>query len=183
MGFTLAFLSQAAPCLGFLSDHLDLKQQVLGALDWLARVHPARRRCASQRSGAGQGQRFTRGGRTHELVVELQDALGHATERLQARDEAGVLGHVSDRYRSGSLTKPAIREQLHALFGVYDSLRAKVQIDEVRAVGEEAWVYSTGEVSGRVRGLGLWMLIFSWKREPEIARREQGVWRLYGDQK
>src|SRR5262249_54441925 len=89
----------------------------------------------------------------------------------------------TDRYRSGSLTKPAIREQLHALFGVYDSLRAKVQIDEVRAVGEEAWVYSTGEVSGRVRGLGLWMLIFSWKREPEIARREQGVWRLYGDQK
>jgi hypothetical protein len=117
------------------------------------------------------------------VVTELQDALGHATERLQARDEAGVLSHVSDRYRSGSLTKPAIREQLHALFGVYDSVRANVQIDEVRAVGEEAWVYSTGEVSGRVRGLGVWMLIFSWKREPEIARREQGVWRLYGDQK
>ena len=117
------------------------------------------------------------------VVAELRDALGHATERLQARDEAGVLGHVSDRYRSGSLTKPAIREQLHALFGVYDSLRAKVQIDEVRAVGEEAWVYSTGEVSGRVRGLGMWMPIFAWRREPEIARREQGVWRLYGDQK
>ena len=117
------------------------------------------------------------------VMAELQDALGHATERLQARDEAGVLRHVSDRYRSGSLTKPAIREQLHALFGVYDSLRAKVQIDEVRAVGEKAWVYSTGEVSGRVRGLGMWMPIFSWKREPEIARREEGVWRLYGDQK
>lgn len=117
------------------------------------------------------------------VVAELQDALGHATERLQARDEAGVLGHVSDRYRSGSLTKPAIREQLHALFGVYDSLRANVQIDEVRAVGEEAWVYSTGEVSGRVRGFGMWMPIFAWRREPEIARREQGVWRLYGDQK
>jgi len=117
------------------------------------------------------------------VVAELQDTLGHATERLQARDEAGVLGHVSDRYRSGSLTKPAIREQLHALFGVYDTLRAKVQIDEVRAVGEKAWVYSTGEVSGRVRGLGMWMPIFSWKREPEIARREEGVWRLYGDQK
>ena len=117
------------------------------------------------------------------VVAELQDALGHATERLQARDEAAVLGHVSDRYRSASLTKPAIREQLHALFGVYDSLRANVQIDEVRAVGEEAWVYSTGEVSGRVRGLGMWMPIFAWRREPEIARREQGVWRLYGDQK
>src|SRR5215472_18679888 len=67
------------------------------------------------------------------VVVELKDALGHATERLQARDEAGVLSHVSDRYRSGSLTKPAIREQLHALFAIYDSLQAKVQIDDARA--------------------------------------------------
>ncbi len=116
-------------------------------------------------------------------VAELQDALGHATERLQAMDEAGVLGHVSERYRSGSLTKASIREQLHTLFAVYDSLRAKVQIDEARAVGEEVWVYSTGEVSGRVRGLGMWMPIFSWKQEPEVARREQGIWRLYGDQK
>ena len=117
------------------------------------------------------------------VVVELQDALGHATERLQARDEAGVLSHVSDRYRSAGLTKPAIREQLHALLAIYDSLQAKVQIDEARAVGEDVWVYSTGEVSGRVRGLGMWMPIYSWKREPEVARREQGVWRLYGDQK
>ena len=117
------------------------------------------------------------------VVVELKVALGHATERLQARDESGVLSHVSDRYRSGSLTKPAIREQLHALFAIYDSLQAKVQIDEARAVGEDVWVYSTGEVSGRVRGLGMWMPIYSWKREPEVARREQGVWRLYGDQK
>ena len=117
------------------------------------------------------------------VVVELKDALGHATGRLRARDEAGVLSHVSDGYRSGSLTKPAIREQLHALFAIYDSLQAKVQIDEARAVGEDVWVYSTGEVSGRVRGLGMWMSIYSWKREPEVARREQGVWRLYGDQK
>jgi len=48
--------------------------------------------------------------------------------------------------------------------------------------GEQAWVYSTGEVSGRLRGLGTWMPVLSWKHEPEIARREQGVWRLYGDQ-
>jgi len=26
------------------------------------------------------------------------------------------------------------------------------------------------------------MPVLSWKREPEGARREQGVWRLYGDQ-
>ena len=60
---------------------------------------------------------------------------------------------------------------------------SEVQIDEARAVGEDVWVYSTGEVSGRVRGLGMWMPIYSWKREPEVARRERGVWRLYGDQK
>ena len=117
------------------------------------------------------------------VVLELQQALALATGRLQAMDEAGVLSHVSDRYRSDGLTKPAIREQLWALFALYDTLRAKVQIDDVRTVGEDAWVYSTGEVSGRVRGLGTWMLVLSWKHEPEVARREQGVWRLYGDQK
>jgi hypothetical protein len=117
------------------------------------------------------------------VVREIQDGLGHAIERLQALDEAGVLAHVSDRYRSGPLTKVSIREQLRALFALYDGLRAKVQIDEVRTIGEEAWVYSSGEVSGRLRGLGVWMPVLSWKREAEVARREQGVWRLYGPQK
>ena len=117
------------------------------------------------------------------VVLELQHALALATGRLQAMDAAGVLGYVSDRYRSDSLTKPAIREQLRALFSLYDTLRAKVQIDDVRTVGEDAWVYSTGEVSGRLRVLGTWMPVLSWKHEPEVARREQGVWRLYGNQK
>jgi hypothetical protein len=52
----------------------------------------------------------------------------------------------------------------------------------VRTAGEQAWVYSTGEVSGRLRGFGTWMPILSWKHEPEVARREQGSWRLYGYQ-
>jgi hypothetical protein len=117
------------------------------------------------------------------VVLELQQTLALATGRLQAMDAAGVLSHVSDRYRSDSLTKPAIREQLWALFALYDTLRAKVQIDDVRTVGEDAWVYSTGEISGRLRGLGTWMPVLSWTQEPEVARREQGVWRLYGNQK
>jgi len=29
----------------------------------------------------------------------------------------------------------------------------------------------------------MWMSVLSWKREPEVARREQGVWRLYGNQR
>jgi len=117
------------------------------------------------------------------VVLELQQALALATGRLQAMDAAGVLSYVSDRYRSDSLTKPALREQLWALFGLYDTLRAKVRIDDVRTVGEDAWVYSTGEVSGRLRVLGTWMPVLSWQHEPEVARREQGVWRLYGNQK
>ena len=117
------------------------------------------------------------------VVLELQQALALATGRLLAMDAAGVLSYVSDRYRSDSLTKPAIREQLWALFGLYDTLRAKVRIDDVRTVGEDAWVYSTGEVSGRLRVLGTWMPVLSWQHEPEVARREQGVWRLYGNQK
>jgi hypothetical protein len=117
------------------------------------------------------------------VVLELQQALALATGRLQAMDAAGVLSYVSDRYRSDSLTKPAVREQLWALFSVYDTLRAKVHIDDVRTVGEDAWVYSTGEVSGRLRMLGTWMPVLSWTHEPEVARREQGVWRLYGNQK
>jgi len=117
------------------------------------------------------------------VVLELQQALALATGRLLAMDAAGVLSYVSDRYRSDSLTKPAIREQLWALFGLYDALRAKVWIDDVRTVGEDAWVYSTGEVSGRLRVLGTWMPVLSWQHEPEVARREQGVWRLYGNQK
>ncbi len=105
------------------------------------------------------------------VVFELQQELTHATGRLQAMDEAGVLSHVSDRYRSDSFTKAAVREQLRLLFSLYDTLRPNVRID-----------YSTGEVSGRLRGVGMWMPVLSWKHEPEVARREQGVWRLYGNQ-
>ena len=117
------------------------------------------------------------------VVGELQRELTHATGRVQAMAEAGVLGHVSDRYRTDSFTKATLREQLRLLFSLYDTLKSKVQIDEVRTVGEEAWVYSTGELSGRLRGVGLWMPVLSWTREPEVARREQGVWRLYGNQR
>jgi len=117
-----------------------------------------------------------------KVILELQQALTHAMERFQAMDEAGVLSHVSDHYRTDPLTKPAIREQLRVMFALYDTVRAQVYIDEVRTAGEQAWVYSTGEVSGRLRGFGTWMPVLSWKHESEVARREQGVWRLYGNQ-
>jgi hypothetical protein len=112
--------------------------------------------------------------------LELQQALAQAIDRFQAMDEAGVLGHVSDHYRTDPLTKAALREELRVMFTLYDILRAQVRIDEAWTAGERAWVYSTGEVSGRLRGLGTWTPILSWQHEPEVARREQGVWRLYG---
>jgi hypothetical protein len=117
-----------------------------------------------------------------KVILELQQALAHASDRFQALDEAGVLNHVSDHYRTDLLTKAAIREQLRVMFALYDTLRAQVRIDEAWTAGEHAWVYSTGEVSGRLRWLGTWTPILSWQHEPEVARREQGVWRLYGYQ-
>jgi hypothetical protein len=117
------------------------------------------------------------------VTLELQIALTLAIERFQAMDRAGVLSKISDQYRTDAVTKPAIAEQLRLMFAVYDRVRAQVHLDEVRTAGEHVWVYSTGEVSGRLRGLGTWMPILSWKHEPEVARREQGVWRLYGYQR
>jgi hypothetical protein len=116
------------------------------------------------------------------VILELQQALAHAIERFQAMDEAGVLSHVSDSYRTGPLTKAAIREQLRVMFTLYDTLRAQARLDEARTAGDQAWVYSTGEVWGRLRWLGTWTPILSWQHEPEVAQREQGVWRLYGYQ-
>ncbi len=116
------------------------------------------------------------------VVLELQQALAHAVDRFQAMDEAGVLSHVSDRYRTYPLTKGAIREQLRVMFALYDTLRAQVRIDEAQTAGDQVWVYSTGELWGRLRVLGTWTPILSWQHEPEVARREQGVWRLYGYQ-
>lgn len=119
---------------------------------------------------------------SRNAVLELQQALTVAIERFHARDRAGVLRHISNQYRTDSLTKAAIGEQLRVMFALYDTVRAQVHIDEVRIAGEQAWVYSTGEVSGRLRGFDTWMPVLSWKHEPEVARREQGVWRLYGYQ-
>jgi len=116
------------------------------------------------------------------VILELQQALAHATDRFHAMDEAGVLRHVSDHYRTAPLTKAALREQLRLMFALYDTLRAQVRIDDAWTAGDHAWVTSTGEIAGRLRWLGTWTPILSWQHEPEVARRVEGVWRLYGHQ-
>ena len=116
------------------------------------------------------------------VMREVEAGLAKAVQRFEARDAAGVLAQVSEQYRTGPLTKAAIREQLLATYALYDSVKATVRIDEVRMLGEHAWVYSTGEVSGRLRLLGTPMVFLSWERELEVVRRESGAWRLFGYQ-
>jgi hypothetical protein len=117
------------------------------------------------------------------VVREVEAGLAQVVQRFEARDVAGVLAQVSEQYRTGPLTKAALREQLLATYALYDSVKANVRIDEVRMVGEHAWVYSTGEVSGRLRLLGMPIVFLSWERELEVVRREGGgAWRLFGYQ-
>jgi hypothetical protein len=116
------------------------------------------------------------------VVAEIRHALDDAVRRAEAMDESGVLAHVSEQYRTGPLTKAVLREQLRALFAVQDQIKASVRIDEVRMVGDHAWVYSTGEVTGRLRWVGGYVPVLGWERELEVARREAGRWRLFGYQ-
>lgn len=114
-------------------------------------------------------------------VTALTTLVEQARQRFVARDAGGVLAHLADSYRSGGLTKSAVRKQLLALYSVYDALRARVHVDQVDVVDGDAWVYTTGEVTGHLPFIG-WVSVFSWQREPEIARREGEAWRLVGFQ-
>jgi hypothetical protein len=117
-----------------------------------------------------------------QVVAEIQHALDAAVSRFEAMDAAGVLAHVSPHYRTGPLTKAGIAEQLRAVFAIHDQLRTRVRIDDVRMVGDLAWVYSTGDVTGRLRLVGGFVPVAAWERELEVARRENGRWRLFGYQ-
>jgi hypothetical protein len=117
-----------------------------------------------------------------QVVTEIRQTLDDAIARFDAMDGAGVLAHVSAQYRTGTLTRAGIAEQLRAVFAVHDQVRARVRIDEVRMVGGLAWVYSTGAVTGRLRLIGGSTPVLSWERELEVARRENGRWRLFGYQ-
>lgn len=115
------------------------------------------------------------------VVAELQGAVERARQRFEARDLAGVLASVSEQYRSGGMTKAAVREQLNAMFTLHQQLRARVTIDRVDIVDGGAWVYTSGEVSGRLPIMG-WVTVLTWQGEPEMARREAAGWRLFGFQ-
>ena len=116
------------------------------------------------------------------VVEEIRAELAHAVERFQARDAEGVLQHISEEYWTGPLGKRGIRAQLVTLLQIHQQVRARVTLDEVRLVGQHAWVWTSGEITGQLAVVGTWVQLFVWERELEVARREQGVWRLYGYQ-
>jgi hypothetical protein len=117
-----------------------------------------------------------------ELVAELAPLVEHARQRFEARDAPSVLALVSERYRSGGLTKPMLREQLRALFAAHDALRTRVRIEQVQIVeGSGVWIFTTGEVTGRLPLVG-WVTVLAWQNEPEVVRREPDGWRLIGFQ-
>ena len=116
-----------------------------------------------------------------ELVNELRPVVEHARQRFEARDATGVLAHVSEQYRSGGLTKADLRQQILAMFSLYEVLRARLTIDDVQVVDGAVWVYTSGVVSGRLPLVG-WVTVLTWQNEPEVARREDAGWRLFGFQ-
>ena len=115
------------------------------------------------------------------LVAELGTVVEQARVRFEARDLAGVLASVSEQYRSSGMTKASVREQLLAMFALHQQLRARVTLERVHLVAETAWIYTSGEVSGRLPIVG-WVTVLTWQDEPEVARRETHGWRLIGFQ-
>ena len=116
------------------------------------------------------------------VAAEIRATLARALERFEARDAEGVLAHVSEEYWTGPLNKRAVRAQLLTILQLHQQVRARVQVDDVRLVGAHAWVWTTGDMTGQLALVGQWVRLFVWERELEVARREQGVWRLYGYQ-
>lgn len=114
-------------------------------------------------------------------VGEVGALVEQTRARFVARDAAGVLAHVAEDYRSAGVTKPALRQQLLALYSLYDAVRARVQVDQVYLVDGDVWIYTTGEIAGRLPLVG-WVTVLSWQREPEVARRQGSAWRLVGFQ-
>jgi hypothetical protein len=115
------------------------------------------------------------------VVAEVSGLVETARQRFEARDAGGVLGFVSEQYRSSGFTKAAVRQQILAMLGLYQELRARVRVDGVDVVDGATWLYTTGEISGRLPLLG-WVSVLAWQREPEVVRREPGGWRLFGFQ-
>jgi len=115
------------------------------------------------------------------VAAEIRTAVEAARARFEARDAAALLANVSESYRSAGLTKAAVRQQLLAMYALYPELRARVTVERVELAEGRIEVFTTGNVSGRMPFVG-WVTVLSWETQPEVARREGNVWRLFGFQ-
>lgn len=115
------------------------------------------------------------------VAAEIRAAVERARTRFEARDAAGVLANVSEHYRSAGLTKTAVRQQLLAMFSLYEELRARVRVERVEIADGRTEFFTTGDVAGRMPLVG-WVTVLSWETQPEVARREGNGWRLFGFQ-
>src|SRR2546425_4509919 len=84
-----------------------------------------------------------------ELVNELRPVVEHARQRFEARDATGVLAHVSEQYRSGGLTKADLRQQILAMFSLYEIPRARFTIHDRQDLAGPGWGSPTGHASRR----------------------------------
>jgi hypothetical protein len=159
-----------------------VRRQWLLALIIMVGLAVAAAVCGPTQALAAQPDRLPGHPAPPEVVAEIRQVLDEAIRRFNARDAAGVLAYVSPQYRTGSLTKAGIAEQLRAFFALNEQVTARVRIESARVVGETVWVYTTGDVAGRPRWLGSMVPLLSWERELEIGRREAGGWRLFGYQ-
>jgi hypothetical protein len=114
-------------------------------------------------------------------AAEIRTAVEAARARFEARDAAGVLANVSENYRSTGVTKAVVRQQLLAMFALYEEVRARVRVDRVEIADGRTEVFTTGDVSGRMPLVG-WVTVLSWETQPDVARREGNAWRLFGFQ-
>src|SRR5207247_5630369 len=103
-----------------------------------------------------------------EVITEIQQSIEHTRQRFEARDAGAVLAQVSEQYRSNGLTKSAVRQQLLAMFRLYDALRVRVVVNQVQVVDGDVWLHTSGEITGRLPFLG-WMTVLTWQNEPEVA--------------
>src|SRR6266436_4195610 len=71
-----------------------------------------------------------------QTVAEIREVVEAALARFHAMDQAGLLAMVSAQYRTDTLTKAGVAEQLRTVFTLHDQVRVRVRIDDIRMVGE-----------------------------------------------
>ena len=78
--------------------------------------------------------------------------------------------------------KYALRSELLELQQDFTAATPTLRLTmRIQVVDGATWLYTTGEVSGRLPFMG-WMPVLAWQREPEVVRREGAQLRLFGFQ-